>query len=133
MDRMIVVPARATRRTLSALASSTSIGLSSRTSKCTLPKTMRSPPTRRAVPTRAPATNVPLLDPRSRTATPPWSAVTSACRREMVGSRTGRSLFSARPRIIGIPGRSSNWMFPSVLTSRYVMTQGNMPRPPPYA
>jgi hypothetical protein len=46
---------------------------------------------------RAPFRKVPLLDPRSRTRTPPAASCSSACRREMVGSKIGTSLVAARP------------------------------------
>src|SRR5690349_23847042 len=65
-----------------------------------------------------PFTNVPLLEPRSRTATVPPSDVISAWRREMVGSKTGRSQVGARPTMRGTPSRRSYVFVPSWLTRR---------------
>src|SRR5690348_15816346 len=69
-----------------------------------------------------PFTNVPLLEPRSRTTTLPPSELSSAWRREMVGSKTGRSQVGARPTIRGTPSRRSYVFVPSGLTRRRGMT-----------
>ena len=61
-------------------------GVTSLTRNATLPKVTTSPDPATVSVTRAPLTNVPLLDPRSFTCTPPLARTTSACRREMVGS-----------------------------------------------
>jgi len=61
-------------------------GVTSRTRNATLPKVTTSPTPATISVTRAPFTNVPLLEPRSLTCTPPLASATSAWRREMVGS-----------------------------------------------
>ena len=83
----------------------------------TLPKVIVSPIATVQLSTRWPLWNVPLLDPRSRTCTPFSFVVTSACRREMVGSNTGISLVGARPTTIGVPALSSNVCRLSALVS----------------
>jgi len=48
---------------------------------------------------RLPLMKVPLEEPRSLTCTPPSWATSCACWREMVGSKIGTSLVTARPTI----------------------------------
>ena len=61
-------------------------GVTSRTWNATFPNASTSPSTASASMTRDPLRNVPLLEPRSRIDTPLAPMVTSAWRREIVGS-----------------------------------------------
>src|SRR5215208_6267223 len=79
----------------------------------TLPNVTTSPVLTGDASTRVPLTNVPLLEPRSRTLTPTSEHSTSAWRREIVGSMTGMSLFGARPTTSVAPARSSKLRTPS--------------------
>jgi hypothetical protein len=75
--------------------------------KPTLPKASRSSIVALPFSILVPFTNVPLLDPRSRSESTVPSDVSSAWRREMVGSKTGRSQVGARPTMSGTPSRRS--------------------------
>src|SRR6185312_5795107 len=93
----------------------------------TLPNAIVSPGLTLPSVTRAPLTNVPLLDPRSRTRIVRPSLVSSAWRREMVGSKTGRSLTDARPTTKVAPSCSSKDWSPAVLVRRKGMTRNMSP------
>src|SRR6185312_2319439 len=93
----------------------------------TLPNAIVSPGLTLPSVTRAPLTNVPLLDPRSRTRIVRPSLVSSAWRREMVGSKTGRSLTDARPTTKVAPSCSSQDWSPAVLVRRKGMTRNMSP------
>ncbi|CAA9290204.1 MAG: hypothetical protein AVDCRST_MAG11-63, partial [uncultured Gemmatimonadaceae bacterium] len=90
----------------------------SATTKPTFPNRTTSPRASGLRSTRAPFTNVPLLEPRSCTSTPASPATSSACRRETVESTTGASLVGARPTTSDAPGRSSIVWPPSTAVRR---------------
>src|SRR4051794_6344572 len=69
----------------------------------------------------APFKNVPLLDPRSFTCRDSPAVTSSACLREIVGSKTGISHVGARPTMMVAPSRRSNDWVPSGLISRSAM------------
>jgi hypothetical protein len=86
--------------------------------KATFPNATRSSTSSVAAATLRPFTNVPLLDPRSRSVTWSSSTTSSAWRREMVGSDTDRSQVGARPTMRGaFIFRSNDWV-PSGLMRR---------------
>src|SRR6185312_5395796 len=93
----------------------------------TLPKAIVSPGLTLPSVMRAPFTNVPLLEPRSRTRIAVPSHVSSAWRREMVGSKTGRSLADARPTTSVAPSCSSKVWSPAVLVRRKGMGRNMTP------
>src|SRR5213076_2428981 len=87
------------------------------TRNATLPNVMTSFSPATASVMRAPFRKVPLEEPTSLTLTPPSVRLSSACRREIVGSKMGTSLVTARPTTTVRPGFRSIDCSPVVLKS----------------